>query len=829
MHPSRRYIILMITGLVMLGGLTAFFTWKALAPQQADLWNALPHETQAVLRINPGEFFGKQAVADSDILRELRQIPQVGPLIRMVLAMDSLYRLSPERFDGLENNAILLAMATDGNRWAPLLLADASRDFGPDQWRDMLSLTGSLGEPDAGGRYYFILDHQDTALVRLDEDILEMRFLGNPVSTHGPRPDDQGTSGLGDLRLKAGSRVTASLFIHPTMLQYLLAAFRPDDTLRTTGSWAVLDVNLKRNDIFLSGFSTDGHSSLLQLLSPRLGENAPFPALAHPEAIRICRLPTLLANEVLADQLGDTLQPYAQYTFETILQFFGLDEKPLWAIQGTDSASAKLLRSHNPGLTPRPVPPALRARLLQDAGFSPGDSTDLIIMGYGELWLIAEEEPFIRRIMADLRGGRSLLNSPWFSGSDQKLPDEAVCWGLRLFPDKGSAARQTNRVSLAWAVQAGEPSLIYLVLNGGAQGQARGESRPLLTAGTITHRPLALWDPARKRYDILVFDDTRTATLFNLDGSVIWDYPLDGIPLGEALVVQQGRSSQLRILFNTTSRIYLIDHNGRDVPGWPIDLPSPATNPVSAIDYDGRKDYRLFIATEDRFVRNLDIQGKEIRAWRKPKPDAPVRTAIQHLVMYERDYLVVADSRGEIWMTDRKGEIRMRLKATFTNADHTPFYIQRVQGETRLITTDNLGRIQAVQKNGKVLTQELGKYSGRHGFCYAPFSTGQASDYIYLDQGTLSAFNREGKQLRSWSVPSGADMGPQALQIGSQRYITIADTSSSTIFLYSLHSDAPVQQLMGRFLPLSVDLDQDLRPELVTAERNRVILQPFIP
>ncbi|MBE0642387.1 MAG: hypothetical protein IH599_10145, partial [Bacteroidales bacterium] len=405
-------------------------------------------------------------------------------------------------------------------------------------------------------------------------------------------------------------------------------------------------------------------------------------------------------------------------------------------IQAADSSLSHLLHNHNPGLTARLASPELSS-WLQKLSAGHQDTTAFWLLGYEQAWVAGRDQTQLRKLIADLRSNRTIEGSLWFEQLQEKLPDEASLWGRRSIAQSGSREKKSLPLSLAWAVQPGNHPLISLVISSESPGNGREESRPILTAGTITHRPFAIWDPAKKRYDILVFDNTHTATLFTPDGEVLWDYPLDGVPLGDIQLLDPRRNGQWLILFNTASRIYLLDRKGYDVEGFPLDLSPMATNPVAAIDYEGRKDYRIFVATADGYIRNLDIRGKEISSWTRPRMESPVHLPLQHLVMHDRDYLVIASEDGQVLMTDRKGAERVSVKRAFENSTQTPFFLQRIEGENRLITTDRQGKVQAILRNGKVFSSHLETFSDRHKFCYAPFSTDRASDYIFLDENRL--------------------------------------------------------------------------------------------
>ncbi len=63
------------------------------------------------------------------------------------------------------------------------------------------------------------------------------------------------------------------------------------------------------------------------------------------------------------------------------------------------------------------------------------------------------------------------------------------------------------------------------------------------------------------------------------------------------------------MLFSTRNYLYLVDRMGNFVERYPVKLRSPATCGVSVFDYDNTRDYRLFIACEDKKIYAYTKEG----------------------------------------------------------------------------------------------------------------------------------------------------------------------------------------------------------------------------
>jgi hypothetical protein len=90
------------------------------------------------------------------------------------------------------------------------------------------------------------------------------------------------------------------------------------------------------------------------------------------------------------------------------------------------------------------------------------------------------------------------------------------------------------------------------------------------------------------------------------------------------------RNGKLQLLFSTGNELYLIDRKGNFVEKYPIKLRSPATCGVSVFDYDDNRDYRLFIACEDKHVYAYTRDGNLIAGWEFDTSEREVDQPVNH-------------------------------------------------------------------------------------------------------------------------------------------------------------------------------------------------------
>ena len=227
----------------------------------------------------------------------------------------------------------------------------------------------------------------------------------------------------------------------------------------------------------------------------------------------------------------------------------------------------------------------------------------------------------------------------------------------------------------------------------------------------VVIKPVLVENHNTSEKEIFVQDLANKVYLINGTGRVLWKQPVDGPIMGDVYQVDFYKNGKLQYLFNTASKIHLIDRNGNYVERYPISLRSDATNPLALFDYDKSRDYRLFIATEDRKIYLYDIEGNMISGWRFGKTESMVSGKIQHFRLYNKDYIVVLDE-NRIYFLDRRGRERIRQKERLVLSPGNPLTLDMNIREERprWISTDTAGNVRAIYLDGSVtqpVNQEL--------------------------------------------------------------------------------------------------------------------------
>ncbi|MFW5821960.1 MAG: hypothetical protein ACOCU7_01115, partial [Tangfeifania sp.] len=246
--------------------------------------------------------------------------------------------------------------------------------------------------------------------------------------------------------------------------------------------------------------------------------------------------------------------------------------------------------------------------------------------------------------------------------------------------------------------------------------------------------------------EIIVQDENYNLHQITGDGRVRWTMPLPGPILGEVHQVDYYENGKLQYLFNTREKLYLVDREGNNVDHFPVEFSSPATNGVNVFDYHNNRDYRYFIAHEDKSVLAYDKSGKKISGWVFGQTAHPVITPVQHFRIGSRDYIVFKD-KSKIYIQDRRGETRVETSAWFENSKNP--LVLNLNETPKIIATDLSGKVHYIYFDSRHVEKKTGNFSEDHFFTVGDLDGNNITDFIFVDGDEVTVLKENGKKMFS--------------------------------------------------------------------------------
>jgi hypothetical protein len=265
--------------------------------------------------------------------------------------------------------------------------------------------------------------------------------------------------------------------------------------------------------------------------------------------------------------------------------------------------------------------------------------------------------------------------------------------------------------------------------------------------------------------EIFVQDQDNNIYLLNSTGRILWKQKIEGMIMSDIFQVDYYKNGKLQLLFNTRDQLHLLDRNGNYVERYPIQLRSPATNGMALFDYESSRDYRIFLAGEDRSISLYSKEGNILQGWEFGRTEGRVSMPLQHFRIGDRDYLVFADPLT-CYILNRKGRTRVRVQKHFPVSRNAKFTLESSTTgiKPRLVLTDTTGKVHFIYFDGVVEQADLGEYSPGHYFDYSDIDGDGRREYIFVDRTELTVFGSDRSRVFSHSFRSEITRPPVIYQ-----------------------------------------------------------------
>jgi hypothetical protein len=180
--------------------------------------------------------------------------------------------------------------------------------------------------------------------------------------------------------------------------------------------------------------------------------------------------------------------------------------------------------------------------------------------------------------------------------------------------------------------------------------------------------------------------------LIGEDGITLWKKSIKSKILGTVQQIDALNNGKLQMAFTTESGFYVVDRNGNDLTGFPIQPDQPITSPLLVADYDNNKKYRFIFALENGAIQNLNTSGKTSDGWKNPS-DPAIISSINHMRISNEDVLIAVSVLGKMNIYKRNGELKQSSEVVLT--DYNGGNIQLQAGtnlkNSTIIYTDKSG------------------------------------------------------------------------------------------------------------------------------------------
>ncbi|MCX6282753.1 MAG: hypothetical protein NTW31_00730 [Bacteroidetes bacterium] len=312
---------------------------------------------------------------------------------------------------------------------------------------------------------------------------------------------------------------------------------------------------------------------------------------------------------------------------------------------------------------------------------------------------------------------------------------------------------------------------------------------------TITGSPQILNTMAKSDPVILVRDTLNNIYQYGANGLLRWRLHVMGKILSKVKAVIMPYCDTVFYFFNTDSHLYLLRSDGQSARDYPMRFPIPATNALTIVNFDHKADYRIFVAFNDKRIYQFDLKGHSVANWERPLMKAAIRNPVEYIVSNHKDFFFIRDLENNLIITDRQGRQRIRVGPMFRPADHSTFYPVNMAQKGIFVTTGPGGKLIFIQENGKTIEISLGQFSPRHWFFNENVMGNIVPEYIFVDKNKISYYSRSNKLIYSYVFRREISRAPFVLYDGLNRISLIGVTIPETgeLFLFDSKGYYPME------------------------------------
>jgi hypothetical protein len=864
--------------------------------------NAIPDDVAWYLKLNKAKDLWPRIHDENDIYKELRNIPYFNDAFSSVLSLDSITRADADAPELTAGQAVFICCRYNKDKLAEYLilmnLPDAHEagtvkeifarhlaqgfELKEHESEDALIFDGTVN----GHTAFVSAVSKGIFMFSPSEDFIESAL--KQLKGNIPLNADKVFS---KVHATTGKNVDGNFFINLHFLSTLLnnitdSAYTDEkEFLSLTGSWAGLDLILKKDEIFLNGYIDAAEKDYLAVFR---GKKPQKTGITHMIPFNTALMLYFGADDLrkYADDYSTFLTTNGFTNGENELQEINTSchcdiKESMLSWMGNEMAlvitesKAGDFNSNTYGIFRAINMPKTKEQLeaistsAESTGKSEGMNNEFVIRKinckgflqeiFGKIFAnLAENYYFIlgdyvvfgnspqalRVFISAYVSNKTLdKNENYKAFADNVSENASICLYINirksielikrfanpLFREQMDPYTSRLRNFQAFAIQIAPDkdmfyANVYLKYNPGYKDENPAVWEACLDT-TVSGRPFLITDIQDSSRKVVVFDRMNQMYLIDDLGRIKWKVKLAEAPLSDLFVIDRYHNRKSQIIFNTTHQVFMLDMNGKYAPGFPVTLPLPATNGLKVLDYENKKDYRILLVCDDHKLYNFTADGKKTNGWADPFIGALVNDPVAHVKMQGKDYLIIADANGICHFYDRRGNASFpKCKEAFIKSKYSGFFVYSDKEKSRIITTDRKGRIIRIAPDGKWDAIMLKDFSPEHKFLYADFDGNTINDYIFADDSTVTVYDVNKKIIFKLDIPGQITTLPVKTEASSKKPLFgLVTGNSGRIYLFSMKGLSPINQFLYGSTPFCTGrFDKGGVPSLIVAKDKTV-------
>lgn len=192
----------------------------------------------------------------------------------------------------------------------------------------------------------------------------------------------------------------------------------------------------------------------------------------------------------------------------------------------------------------------------------------------------------------------------------------------------------------------------------------------------------------------------------DLNNTEKWKISIDSEIIGDITEVDWYKNNKIQYLFNTSTRIYLVDVLGNIVKPFPLTLPVKTQNQVAVYQTNSNNFNIYYNGIDGAFYYTSYKNNDFIVEMKKEKAGS---TTTPYYIIYDKKtpYIVAQKDDKSIDIYRTSGSLYLQLPADNGNNIESPIYINKTNSKGTFLTSNTNGEVLYFDRNGTSATTQL--------------------------------------------------------------------------------------------------------------------------
>ncbi len=325
--------------------------------------------------------------------------------------------------------------------------------------------------------------------------------------------------------------------------------------------------------------------------------------------------------------------------------------------------------------------------------------------------------------------------------------------------------------------------------------------------------------------ELVCQDKNNNLYLLSNTGKIVWKKNVREKILGEPIQIDYFANGKLQILFASENYIHLIDRNGIYVQDFPIKIKAGAAGGITAFDYDNSKNYRLWVPLKNNTVACLTTACKMVEGFVPITTKAPLARPIEHLLLQQKDYFILTDTLGNVYVTNRKGEQRLTISNKLI-AGNYPVYMDAGKdlSKTYLCFVDcKTKTLRKLSLTDKMEVSLLKTDMEVANYFFDTLQDGASPFVALTNVKEINFYDFFAKKTTELKLKEESTTNGEALWFGNKKIYVALEKTTGTLLLIDAKTQTPIEnEIKLSALPASYNLIKGQSNYLVGFYRNKI-------